>query len=151
MNLIAHCLIILIRIFFSFRSLVRITIFFNKALQSSALLLKMNIEYSTSIDFTENQLSLNLISLSPLFTNLPCILPHTRVRSFSTRLDRVNLFINSSFSFGSDNFNYDNFSSPERLAKTNHSLTHDTKGTLFKEQIKSITFPTNITTNFKFF
>ena len=42
---------------------------------------KKNI--STYIDFAENQLSLSLISLSPLITNHPKILQHLRVQSSS--------------------------------------------------------------------
>jgi len=43
--------------------------------------LKLVIYLSTYIDFVENQLSLNLISLSPLTTIHPKILQHSRVQS----------------------------------------------------------------------
>ncbi len=43
----------------------------------SALPHAINIIHSTPIDFAENQLSPNLVGLSPLATSHPRILPHT--------------------------------------------------------------------------
>ena len=56
----------------------------------------------TEIIFAENQLSLALISLSPLITNHPRILQHSRVQS-SILFD---LFIIRSTSFGSNKSNF---------------------------------------------
>lgn len=47
-------------------------------------------KYPTKIGFAENQLSLSLISLSPLSTTYPKILPHLRVQpsSFNYQLSQ---------------------------------------------------------------
>jgi hypothetical protein len=58
----------------------------------------------TKIGFAENQLSLSLISLSPLFTSYPKILPHLWVESSSIKT--FNLDMNRSLSFGSNFTSY---------------------------------------------
>ena len=69
-------------------------------------------ERSTYIDFAENQLSPSLISLSPLSSNHPSILQHTRVRSFTVCYhNSLNLFKLRSLGFG-----YANVNSVGRLA-----------------------------------
>lgn len=70
----------------------------------------------------ENQLSLSLISLSPLITSHLKILQHLRVQSF-------HLLIISSLSFGSIFINYINFFTLT-LAYKYYSPTHYTKGTI---------------------
>lgn len=72
----------------------------------SALPHKEKTKRSTSIDFAENQLSLSLISLSPLITNHPSILLHTRVRSSKFSKKFFNLFMIRSLSFGSYFINF---------------------------------------------
>lgn len=60
---------------------------------------------STEIDFAENQLSLSLIGLSPLITNHPSILLHTRVRPSKKYYYFIfSLFMIRSLSFGSFTF-----------------------------------------------
>jgi len=66
-------------------------------------LTKLKFWHTTHIVFTENQLSPNSISFSLLFTDLPWILQHTRVRSSGYSF---NLSINSSSGFGSNNINF---------------------------------------------
>src|SRR5690606_36892561 len=93
---------------------------------------------STKIDFAENQLSLSLISLSPLTTNHPNILQHIRVRSSKWCYHLLfNLFIVRSLSFGSYYFNLNAFSDSLllrqhyillKLAKLINSLAYYTKG-----------------------
>jgi len=62
---------------------------------------------STYIDFAENQLSPSLISLSPLSSNHPSILQHTRVRSFTVCYhNSLNLFKLRSLGFGYANVDY---------------------------------------------
>lgn len=56
----------------------------------------------TKINFVENQLSLTLISLSPLITDHLRILQHSRVRSyFNTNLPMIR-----SVSFGSNKYDF---------------------------------------------
>lgn len=71
-------------------------------------LTKLKFWHTTHIVFTENQLSPNSISFSLLFTDLPWILQHTRVRSSGYSF---NLSINSSSGFGSNNINFFTFES----------------------------------------
>ena len=89
----------------------------------------INLVIITKIIFVENQLSLVLISLSPLFTNHPRILQHSRVQSTNYR----NLFINRSTSFGSNKNNFFRFHYAYlqiKLAIFINSLAHYAKGTL---------------------
>jgi hypothetical protein len=66
------------------------------------------IRHATSIAFTENQLSLNLIGLSPLSDIRPWVLQHPRVRSIAHDFNTIhaNLISDRSFSFGSISFNF---------------------------------------------
>lgn len=68
--------------------------------------LKINKFHSTSIDFAKNQLSTSLISLSPLITNHPSIMQHTRVRSSKKYYLFFNLFMIRSLVFGQYSFNF---------------------------------------------
>ena len=92
---------------------------------------------STYIDFAENQLSPSLISLSPLSSNHPSILQHTRVRSFTLFYNKYsNLFKLRSLGFGFANDDqtalsytvYLRLRNLLKLAITVKSLTHYTKG-----------------------
>lgn len=94
-------------------------------------------ERSTYIDFAENQLFPSLISLSPLSSNHPSILQHTRVRSFTVCYhNSLNLFKLRSLGFGFANVNYycllllglPSLKHLFQLAYTVNSLTHYTKG-----------------------
>ena len=58
-----------------------------------------NKNHPTSIGFAENQLSLSLISLSPLITDHPRILQHPQVRPSNQKI--IGLPIIRSLSFGS--------------------------------------------------
>jgi hypothetical protein len=92
---------------------------------------------STSIDFAENQLYLSLIGLSPLTTNLPRILSHSRVEPSKVCYYFFSLFIVRSLSFGSNKINKHLFmicflyasTCPLKQADFIESLTHYAKGT----------------------
>jgi hypothetical protein len=79
----------------------------------------------------KNRLSPSLIGLSPLTTNLPSILLHTRVRSSKTCYWIFNLFIARSLGFRFDTYNfYLSLYDYLNLLYDINLLTHYAKGTL---------------------
>jgi len=85
----------------------------------------------TSMNFAKNQLSLGLISLSPLPTNHLSILQHTRVPSSKRAHPFFNVFIGSSPSFGSSGPNDSSSNAYRRLKQAwpKKSPVHYAKGT----------------------
>lgn len=105
----------------------------------SALPQKYNQKRSTYIDFAENQLCPSLISLSPLSSNHPSILQHTRVRSSTLFCNKyINLFKPRSLGFGKSKNDFCTFVHGlpthlhlHMLAILAILLTHYTKGMPF--------------------
>ena len=86
---------------FRIRSLLKVSKIMDPPSFHSALPQSIDQERSTYIDFAENQLYPSLISLSPLSSNHPSILQHTRVRSFILFYNKYsNLFKLRSLGFG---------------------------------------------------
>ena len=88
--------------------------------------------------FGENQLSRNLIGLSPLSTSHPNSFQPIWVRSSTRYYPRFNLLMDSSFRFGSTTCNYSPYSDSVslrlhlqrlNLATDHNSASHNAKGT----------------------
>lgn len=108
------------------------------------LYLRQLTRHATYIAFVENQLSPNLIGLSPLVTSPLYILQHVRVRSSCIIYYTINLLMTRSFGFGSNQNNFSFFQTRFRyafqLAILIYSLTHDAKGTLSHNSHASTAF-----------
>ena len=122
---------------FRIRSLLKVSKMYHPPSFHSALPQGIYQERSTSIDFAENQLFPSLISLSPLSSNHPSILQHTRVRSFTVCYhNSLNLFKLRSLGFGFASVYWScilvlglpSLAHLLKLAHTVNSLTHYTKG-----------------------